>query len=433
MARRPSNRFGVLLVLTGFSWFLASLQLSDETVPFTIGLAAASLPLGFIVHLLLAFPEGSLGTPARRAVTAAAYFASTAIPLAAAFFWEVGPFPPGCDCPENALLITPNEELQQALVNVDNAFGLAVALSVIVILARRWRHATSPARRALAPVLWSGTLSAALGVIFFSTNIAGGDAVVYARLATFASLILVPLAFLAGLLRVRLARSAVSRLVLELGGSTAPGRLREAIARALGDPSLTVAYWLPGGGDLRRFHGPSGRAAGPGVRPGGHPRGAGGRAHRSARPRSRADRPAGAGRVRLRRRRPRAGQRAAPGRAPGASRRSAAERGAPAGADRRLAALDRRGRPRRQGDVLEPGRRAALRLELGGGDRTADLVHSGGEDGRGRRAARAPARAARRSRGSRRCVCARTGRSSRSCSRPPRSTTRAARSSATWP
>jgi len=245
MSRRPSNRFGLLLVLTGFSWFLATLQLSDETLPFTIGLAATSLPLGFIVHLLLAFPEGTLGTPARRAVTAAAYFAATAIPLTAAFFWEVGPFPPGCDCPENALLVTPNDELRQALVNVDNAVGLAVALSVIVILARRWRHATSPARRALAPVLWSGTLSAALGVVFFSTSIAGGDAVLYARLALFASLILVPLAFLAGLLRTRLARSAVGRLVLELGGSTAPGRLREAIARALGDPSLTVAYWLP--------------------------------------------------------------------------------------------------------------------------------------------------------------------------------------------
>jgi PAS domain S-box-containing protein len=247
--RRPANRFGLLMVLTGFSWFLSSLQLTDETVLFTIGLAAASLPLGFIVHLLLAFPDGTLGSTSRRVVTVAAYFAATAVQLTATFFWLVA-FPPACDdCPENAFLVTPNEGLRQALVNVDNAVGLAVAVSVIVILARRWHGATAPARRALAPVLWTGTLSASLGVFFFATSITGGEAQLIARLATFASLILVPLAFLAGLLRVRLARTAVSRLVLELGGSTAPGRLREAIARALGDPSLTVAYWLPGEGE----------------------------------------------------------------------------------------------------------------------------------------------------------------------------------------
>jgi signal transduction histidine kinase len=57
----------------------------------------------------------------------------------------------------------------------------------------------------------------------------------------------VPVAFLVGLLRTRLARGAVADLVVELGGQVAPGTLRAALARALRDPSLTVAYWLAEG------------------------------------------------------------------------------------------------------------------------------------------------------------------------------------------
>jgi hypothetical protein len=55
-----------------------------------------------------------------------------------------------------------------------------------------------------------------------------------------------PFAFLVGLLRSRLQRAdAVADLVKRLGEAPPPGKLRDALAEALGDPSLTVAYWLP--------------------------------------------------------------------------------------------------------------------------------------------------------------------------------------------
>jgi signal transduction histidine kinase len=54
-----------------------------------------------------------------------------------------------------------------------------------------------------------------------------------------------PLAFLLGLLDARLGRSAVGDLIVELHGSPAPQDLRDALAHALRDPSLTLAYWLP--------------------------------------------------------------------------------------------------------------------------------------------------------------------------------------------
>jgi PAS domain S-box-containing protein len=45
--------------------------------------------------------------------------------------------------------------------------------------------------------------------------------------------------------RTALAQSFVGRLVLELSEHPASGELRDALARALGDPTLEIAYWLP--------------------------------------------------------------------------------------------------------------------------------------------------------------------------------------------
>jgi len=61
----------------------------------------------------------------------------------------------------------------------------------------------------------------------------------------------VPFAFLAGLLRSRVAgASAVSELVARLGESGGSrGSLRDALADALADPSLQLAYWLPESGE----------------------------------------------------------------------------------------------------------------------------------------------------------------------------------------
>ena len=56
---------------------------------------------------------------------------------------------------------------------------------------------------------------------------------------------LTPIAFLIGLLDARLARSSVGDLFVELRADPAPAELRDALARALRDPSLELAYWLP--------------------------------------------------------------------------------------------------------------------------------------------------------------------------------------------
>ena len=61
----------------------------------------------------------------------------------------------------------------------------------------------------------------------------------------------VPFAFLAGLMRSRLSRAAaVSDLVSRLGEADRRQGLRDALADGLGDPTLSLAYWVPG---LQRY------------------------------------------------------------------------------------------------------------------------------------------------------------------------------------
>jgi len=69
------------------------------------------------------------------------------------------------------------------------------------------------------------------------------DAMALAGLFPLAS---IPFAFLFGLLRPRLSRaSAVSELVSRLDQEDTRQGLRDALADALGDPSLSLAYWVP--------------------------------------------------------------------------------------------------------------------------------------------------------------------------------------------
>src|SRR5262249_57021059 len=60
-----------------------------------------------------------------------------------------------------------------------------------------------------------------------------------------AALILIAVGFLADSLFGGWAQAAVTKLVVDLGGDSQTGTLPARLARALGDRSLTIAYWLP--------------------------------------------------------------------------------------------------------------------------------------------------------------------------------------------
>ena len=244
--RRPDNRFGLLLIGVGFAAFAEALLHSDSSLLFTAGQVLELLYIGVFVHALLAFPGGRLESRLERALVAAGYVDVLLVQLVYLLFEDFGHGTPGCECPPNLLLLSDEPGLADAIEIVQGPIvGVALCAAGIAVLVRRWRGATAPLRRALAPVLLTGGVCVALiassGVIEQFDERAAD---VVSNLALVA-LACVPLAFLAGLLRTRLARSAVGELVVELRQTPPPGKLADALRRALGDPSLSLAYWLP--------------------------------------------------------------------------------------------------------------------------------------------------------------------------------------------
>ena len=242
LARTPGG-FGSLLCAAGLAVQLAALTDANGSIPFTVGLIVSSLWIGLLVHALLAFPAGRLPSRAAVAIATAAYAVVTVGQLIVLLFDDLAGECP--DCPDNAVLVTADPDAAAALDAVVGTSGAIVALAVAVVLARRWRSASGPLRRALSPVVATGGASiVAIALVYAAYVLAPGaeDVPAWVALILLAAF---PYAFLAGLLRARLARAAVGRLVVELGEAGPDRELRDSLSRALRDPGLSVAYWRP--------------------------------------------------------------------------------------------------------------------------------------------------------------------------------------------
>jgi signal transduction histidine kinase len=245
-ARRPENRIGPMLILAGFTWFLAGLQFSDISAVFTAGALRENVFIVVVAWLLLAFPNGDLGRSRLcRTMVVVGFIDVIGVAAVHMSFDDFGGGSPGAEGPQNLLLVGADDTFAAIALGVQRGVGITLSVLTIVIVVYRWLTASPPMRRAIATVLAAGAATfAALAVS--SANDATGQPL--GELQPFVWLVFatVPWAFLAGLMRVRLARTAVAELVVELGAPDAQGGLRGALARALDDPSLEVAYWLPG-------------------------------------------------------------------------------------------------------------------------------------------------------------------------------------------
>ena len=146
--------------------------------------------------------------------------------------------------PPNAVLLSANEQMDVALSNASRAIGAFLAFMAVAILVARWRRASAPLRRVIAPVLWTGGAAVAVGALALVNESLGSPLGDLSPVWSVAFAI-VPFAFLAGLLRQRLARTSVAALVMELQDARSSDQVRVALARSLHDPDLRLAYWLP--------------------------------------------------------------------------------------------------------------------------------------------------------------------------------------------
>ena len=237
--RRPADRVGALMVVTGFLFFVAPLatQVDSSTVQ-TLGTLCTDYWTITFVILLLVFPQSRAirGRVERALIVAFALPLVVAQPLWLLFL----------DDPEvvNDLGFFPNDRAADWIDKGQRGLLLAATFSLFLVLVWRWWHASPPLRRVLLPVLAGGATMLSFGALL-ALDLINGTRSQTLLTVTLVVLATVPVAFVVGLLRARLARGAIADLVLALRSEPAPAELRAAIARALHDPSATIAYWLP--------------------------------------------------------------------------------------------------------------------------------------------------------------------------------------------
>jgi signal transduction histidine kinase len=265
--RRPDNRVGPLMTAIGFLAVAQDLYW-DAAVPFTIALHLPSLQFPMIVHLFVAFPDGRLETRFERGFVRFCYAANLLPWLVLALVWDPHidwPYIPP-DGPDNLLLVDRNPAVSEAMNTIVFFVWIGMFVTLAVLLVTRVGRARGPTRRAVAPV----AVSAAVTVVLFTAatiaDTAGAEIVaVVLESLTSVAFGAIPVAFLVGLLRTRLHRSAVADLVISLHRPLTPTQVRDAIAGTLRDESLELAFWLP---DRDWYVGPDGAELDPKGQPG---------------------------------------------------------------------------------------------------------------------------------------------------------------------
>jgi signal transduction histidine kinase len=238
--RRPDSHSGLLMTLAGFGLFVSPLlaQLDAPPAQTATVLFTDIWTIPFIALLLTILSAGRLRSTVDRALVALFVLALVVLQ----FIWLLFLEEPG-----NVLVAFPSETIANAIDKSQRSLTLLGCVATFLVIAARWRAASPPRRRALLPSV-GGAIALSLFASLLVNDLVGtGDRSELHLWIAITSLGLVPAAFLAGLLRSRLARSGLAELIRNL--RTMRGAdLEAALARALGDPGLVVARRVAAGG-----------------------------------------------------------------------------------------------------------------------------------------------------------------------------------------
>jgi signal transduction histidine kinase len=234
--RRPESRLGPLMVAGGLASAFSGWQLAEASGPYTFGAAFDIVPAALFLHVCLAFPDGRLRSRFERVLVGFAYFSAVGLQLVKLALGGVDP--------ANLLDVWRQPDLVSTVEDIQLLSLSACCLVGLRVLARRRRFGR-PRRRSIAIVIDSFALALVMIALLFVLGAFDLPGFREVQRVTLFVVGLSPLVFLLGLLDARLARSAVGDLMLELRSDPAPPDLRDALAHALRDPSLTLAYWLP--------------------------------------------------------------------------------------------------------------------------------------------------------------------------------------------
>jgi signal transduction histidine kinase len=235
--RRPANRLGPLMMIVGFLWlFGRTMTLFANPIVYTTGLWLTDLWAPAFALFLLSFPTGRMTARADLAIVGIFLFVTAPLEFLWFLFLVL-------DNGLNALGIAPNESAAHVIDTIQRDLISLGSVLLVVALGRRWLRSSGPGRRRMTPVLVGAVaiLLQTASWIFLSSGTRHellDDLIFLAQIA-------IPIAVLMVMLQSRMARAGVADLVVEIGRTPTPARLRDALANALGDPFLEVAYWSP--------------------------------------------------------------------------------------------------------------------------------------------------------------------------------------------
>lgn len=245
--RAPAAPTGALMAFVGLLFAgAAATEESLEPWRYTIGLGFSDLWLGALVWLVLSFPNGRLETFPRRFLGAAALLLTVGWKPA-----ELAWTSPGAacwDCPPagNVWFVgKPPLDLAAWDARIHGAILVALALAVGVVLAR-FVASSAPARRTQLPLLLPAALLVAkliLDEVWLLDRYAvyPADELMIVTAPNALVLAAIPIGFIAGASRTSGWQGAIGRLLGDLEAQQED--LSDALARALGDPSLRVGFW----------------------------------------------------------------------------------------------------------------------------------------------------------------------------------------------
>jgi signal transduction histidine kinase len=243
--RWPLSHTGPLMVVVSLAWFARGIGAVDNPTAFGVGVLIGAVYLAVLGHLIVTYPSGRFETLPQKAVVTCGYLCT--VPMALAARWLLPEGGVCGHCPFNQLVGSGTPDRPTGSDRALVVLVLLTTTAVLGVMAQRWHAATPARRRSLAPALAGAT---AILTVLLAQRIAVGFGAA-ASVATSLSwlltgaLMLWPVGLLVGLAQERLDRSAVADLILELGGTRPPGGTRQALARALHDPSLQIAFYLP--------------------------------------------------------------------------------------------------------------------------------------------------------------------------------------------
>ena len=203
----------------------------------TVGFLFAGLWAALLVQLVLTFPQGRSWSRLARVAIVGAYALTVGGQLVGAL---VAP-----DA-RDLLSVSSHPNVGEAIDRARQISGVVVALVVLFLVVRRLGALGGPARPAQGPLLLAAAVTALSGLVWLGWLIATDARATTGETIARTVAVTIPLGIVAGVVWSRLCHPQASELVVELRGESA-ATLRERLARALGDPTLEVAYRLADG------------------------------------------------------------------------------------------------------------------------------------------------------------------------------------------